>query len=130
MRIQTVEYRRLVTLEGYNNLTLGVTVSVDDGETPLEALRQAEGWVLDQIAKQRGQERAQEELADLGHRITIATQELHDIEQRVEGARRNYYDKVVPFMRKFRSLVSELDNEEYERRHGGEQEAIDDVPFD
>jgi uncharacterized protein (DUF3084 family) len=125
MKIQTVEYRRLVTGPGYNNLTVGATASLGADETPIEALTDLEDWVNQRIAELRQGERDLREAERIQSELTYARSELEAIQNEVREARDNYYDKVLPFMRRFKSIIAEADRQAGE----SQEERLDDVPF-
>lgn len=84
MKITQVEYRRLVSLEEYSNVTVGATAEVGDDESASVALNNLRAWVEGHIAELS---EAHRKLDDVMREWRDKQFELRHIERNIEKAR-------------------------------------------
>ena len=115
MRIQTVEYRRLLSTGNFSNVTVGATAAVEDGDAADDVLRGLRSWVEGKLADEAGidPERAREEVQRLHEYVRRARAELADVNQDLAVARAKW-EQVAAFLEK----------------HGVSAARFDDLPFD
>lgn len=87
MKITAVEYSRLLTHGNYENTKVGLSATVEDGDTPEIVLGHLRQWVAgklaDEIAVPKERVDARQELADL-------IRERRALEAKVEQARKSW----------------------------------------
>jgi len=91
VRIQTVEYRRLSTHDGYNNTTIGAVAAIVGDETPEDVLTNLREWVDNRFAMLLGDEQRhndhQSEVSDLEVRVVMLRDDLARLQVRWDAAR-------------------------------------------
>ncbi len=83
MNIETVEYRRLVSLENYSHEAVGATARVGPGEEPDEALSLLRAWVDQKLDARREADNQECRLLEL-------QRETRELESRHEAARKRW----------------------------------------
>jgi len=56
MKVQTIEYSRLQSFGTFNNVRVGCTVEVEDGDSPHMALVRAQSWVQRELERMVGKD--------------------------------------------------------------------------
>jgi hypothetical protein len=112
MEIISVEYRRLISLPEYENVSVGGTARVEIGETADQALSKLSAWVESKISLHVAEQDEKREVAQKGR-------ELMEIERRVGEAEKRW-NKAKTFLER---LGLKLPREYYDPSHD------DELPF-
>jgi histone deacetylase complex regulatory component SIN3 len=104
MKITSVTYTRLQTLQGYNNERVGATADIEN-DMPEQAMSLLKAWVHEQLSHVEDNYDMQEDIQRLGYRKDELQRNINHLEARYEH---------------LRNIL---------QQHGVEIEDLDSIPF-
>lgn len=109
MKVKSVEYRETVSFGNYQNLSVGATAEVGEGESPLGALGDLARWVKHEAdARARAREDEQQEEFRREMRADRAERDLAEIEDKIKAASERW-EKAKAFLAKFGVATEDLE---------------------
>lgn len=109
MRIKAVEYRETVSFGNYQNLSVGATAEIEDGESPLGAIGDLARWVRAE-AKVRAEAREAEQQEEFRREVRAdrAERDLAEIDGKIAAASERW-EKAKAFLARHGVAIDDVD---------------------